>query len=182
LVHPLGKPDGKTYHRIEPSGVIRRDPSRRRAAAVGVVCVPADTRCFAYGSAVPTRRKLTSDLPRTQSARLAHADERLRVEAMLATSADGLKTGELANERAHERFTQPTGRGRRDCVGDEGTPPRHTPTRRVGFTRKQEGCGTERPSVRACGCADGPSRTCVGLNRVPSLPTAESELVIEWRS
>ena len=27
---------------------------------------------------------------------------------MLATRADALKTGELADERAHERFPQPT--------------------------------------------------------------------------
>jgi hypothetical protein len=41
-----------------------------------------------------------------------------RVEAMLATRADALKTGELADERAHERFPQPTGRSPRDRVGD----------------------------------------------------------------
>jgi hypothetical protein len=37
---------------------------------------------------------------------------------MLTTSADALKTGELADERAHERFPQPTGRSPRDRLGD----------------------------------------------------------------
>jgi hypothetical protein len=44
---------------------------------------------------------------------------RYRAEAMLATSADALKTGELADERAHERFPQPTGCSTRDRIGDE---------------------------------------------------------------
>ena len=46
-----------------------------------------------------------------------------RVEAMLATRADPLKTGELADERAHERFPQPTGRSPRDRVGDVAMTP-----------------------------------------------------------
>jgi hypothetical protein len=50
---------------------------------------------------------------------------RHRVEAMLATSADALKTSELADEWAHERFPQPTGRTLRDRTSASPTDRSH---------------------------------------------------------
>jgi hypothetical protein len=78
----------------------------------------ADSREDAPDS--PARACLSNRRPDRQR---AHRDarDRYRVEAMLATRADALKTGQLVDERAHERFPQPTSRSPRDRVG--GNPP-----------------------------------------------------------